>query len=185
MELPFVSRKKYDELVYKLECLLCHATGGKLFKGTYSSPTMQYAVTDYINERCDEAIEYSTRALIEENERLHASYTELTQKCASLIEENEKLTEEIEKLQKALSTDISIVRMCRGSGKTAYLREVGRIKVKAIRDNTVKKMRDRLLEEACKIARVRHADEPNMKSTEVFRLIDQIAKELLEEIDEK
>ena len=96
MELPFVSRKKYNELVYKLECLLCHATGGKLSKSTYSSQTMQCAVIDYINERVD----YLARALIcdefEENERLHASNTELTQKCASLTEENKRLRTELE-----------------------------------------------------------------------------------------
>ena len=54
MRLPFVRRKKYDELVYKLECLLCHATGGKLSKHTYSLNTMTSEVTDYLNSRCDE-----------------------------------------------------------------------------------------------------------------------------------
>lgn len=57
MELPFVSKRKYDEVVLKLECLLCHATGGKLSKHTYTLQKMEYAVTDYIQERCDEAIE--------------------------------------------------------------------------------------------------------------------------------
>ena len=54
MRLPFVRRKKYDELVYKLECLLCHATGGKLSKHTYSLNTMTSEVTDYLNSSCDE-----------------------------------------------------------------------------------------------------------------------------------
>lgn len=57
---------------------------------------------------------------------------------------NEKLTEENERLMKALDTDISIVRVCRGSGKTAYLREVGRIKVDAIKAYTVRQMKERL-----------------------------------------
>lgn len=42
MKLPFVSRKKYeelererDEITYKLECLLCHATGGRYSKAGY------------------------------------------------------------------------------------------------------------------------------------------------------
>ena len=50
MELPFVSRKKYDNVVYKLECLLCHATGGRLSKHTYTLQVMQSAVTDYMQE---------------------------------------------------------------------------------------------------------------------------------------
>lgn len=54
MELPFVSRKKYDELVYKLECLLCHATGGRLSKHTYPLETMENAVTDYMYRRCED-----------------------------------------------------------------------------------------------------------------------------------
>ena len=37
---------------------------------------------------------YEQRKLIEENERLHASCTELTRKCASLTEENERLRAE-------------------------------------------------------------------------------------------
>jgi hypothetical protein len=55
MRFPFVRRKKYDEVVYKLEALLCHATGGKLSNHTYTLQTMESAVTDYIQESCDEA----------------------------------------------------------------------------------------------------------------------------------
>ena len=54
MELPFVSRKKYDELVYKLECLLCHATGSRLSKHTYPLEVMEKAVTDYMYRRCED-----------------------------------------------------------------------------------------------------------------------------------
>lgn len=57
MELPFVSKSKYDEVVCKLECLLYHATGGKLSKHTYTLQAMEYAVTDYIRDRCEDAIE--------------------------------------------------------------------------------------------------------------------------------
>lgn len=53
MEFPFVSKKKYDEVVYKLECLLCHATGGRYSKATYSLNDMCKMVTDYI-DRCIE-----------------------------------------------------------------------------------------------------------------------------------
>jgi hypothetical protein len=55
MRFPFVRRKKYDEVVYKLETLLCHATGGKLSKHTYTLQTMESVVTDYVQECCDEA----------------------------------------------------------------------------------------------------------------------------------
>ena len=37
-----------DELIYKLECLLCHATGNRLSKHTYDLRTMESAVTDYV-----------------------------------------------------------------------------------------------------------------------------------------
>ena len=56
IELPFVSRKKYNELVYKLECLLCHATGGRYSKATYSLPTMCKMVNDHV-DRCIEDAE--------------------------------------------------------------------------------------------------------------------------------
>lgn len=63
MKLPFVRRKKYDkllneyeEVVYKLECLLCHATG-KLSKHTYTLETMEDAVTDHIEDLCNEAVQ--------------------------------------------------------------------------------------------------------------------------------
>ena len=56
MKLPFVSRKQYDEVVYKLECLLCHATGGRYSKATYSLPNMCKMVNDHI-DRCIEDAE--------------------------------------------------------------------------------------------------------------------------------
>lgn len=61
MKLPFVSRKKYDKLmddyeeaIYKLECLLCHATGNKFSKHTYDLRVMEMAVDDYIDDLCNE-----------------------------------------------------------------------------------------------------------------------------------
>lgn len=64
MKLPFVRRKKYDkllneyeEVVYKLECLLCHATGNKLSKHTYTLETMEDVVTDHIEDLCNEAVQ--------------------------------------------------------------------------------------------------------------------------------
>ena len=47
-------KSEVDELIYKLECLLCHATGGKLSKHTYDLRTMETVVTDYIQESYDE-----------------------------------------------------------------------------------------------------------------------------------
>ena len=50
-----IPRVEMDDLIYKLECLLCHATGGKLSYHTYPLATMERAVTDYIQECYDEA----------------------------------------------------------------------------------------------------------------------------------
>lgn len=47
--------KAGEELQYKLECLLCHSTGSKLSKSTYSLRTMEMYVNDYIQECCEEA----------------------------------------------------------------------------------------------------------------------------------
>ena len=70
MILPFVSRKKfdeairmYDEVVYKLECLLCHATGGRYSKSGYQLSDMERMVTDYVESRIEEAVEEATAAL--------------------------------------------------------------------------------------------------------------------------
>ena len=53
------SRKaEVENLIYKLECLLCHATGSKLSKHTYDLKTMETAVTDYVNESYDEGYQY-------------------------------------------------------------------------------------------------------------------------------
>ena len=59
MKIPFVSRKKYDEGVYKLECLLCHATGGRYSKSTYSLEDMCKMVTDYISCRVEDHENYA------------------------------------------------------------------------------------------------------------------------------
>ena len=56
MKLPFVKRKDYEKVVYKLECLLCHATGGKLSKHTYPLLTMESYVDDYVDDCCEEAV---------------------------------------------------------------------------------------------------------------------------------
>lgn len=52
-----VSEGRYNEVVQKLESLLCHATGGIYSKSTYSEEKMLQLVTSYIERRCDEAVE--------------------------------------------------------------------------------------------------------------------------------
>jgi hypothetical protein len=47
---------EYEAIVNKLECLLCHATGGKYSKAGYSWEDMERMVTDYIEECCEEAV---------------------------------------------------------------------------------------------------------------------------------
>ena len=68
-KLPFVSRKKYNNLlkdyedvVYKLETLLCEVTG-KLSKSTYPIDVMLYEARRHTEELVDEAVE---RALKED-----------------------------------------------------------------------------------------------------------------------
>lgn len=46
--------------------------------------------------------------------------------------------------------------------------------------DTVKKMQSKLYEEFLKVARCQREGEPNMRSQEVFPILDQIAKEILE-----
>lgn len=48
--MPADAAPEVEELIYKLECLLCHATGGKLSKHTYDLRTMESVVTDYVND---------------------------------------------------------------------------------------------------------------------------------------
>lgn len=53
-----VPREEVDKLIYKLECLLCHATFGRLSKHTYDLRTMETVVTDCMNETYNEAVAY-------------------------------------------------------------------------------------------------------------------------------
>lgn len=103
--------------------------------------------------------------------------TRLEEAYLKLESENIRLTEENKRLQKALNTDISIVRVSRGSGKTAHLREVGRIKIDAIRADTVRKMQE-ALEQRIHSKLSYHGW--YLKET----VIAEIAKEMLEDTDE-
>ena len=61
MKFPFVRRKHYDAMVYKLECLLCHATGGRYSKSGYRLEDMERMVNDYIEDCVSEAIEENVK----------------------------------------------------------------------------------------------------------------------------
>lgn len=101
---------------------------------------------------------------------------DLDEQALSLIKELTEENERLEKaLNKALNTDISIVRVCsRGSGKTAYLREVGRIKADAIRASAVRDMQKRFNEKVAKLL-----ISPSIQY-QANAFIDRIAKEILE-----
>lgn len=94
MKLPFVSRKKYNKLmddyeeaVYKLECLLCHATGKKFSKHTYDLSEMEMAVDDYIDDLCNEAVQdvkevKHGRWIIERDEKCPKFYSIYCSNCS-------------------------------------------------------------------------------------------------------
>ncbi len=71
MQFPWVSRKKYNEVVGKLERLLCQATGNLLSKSTYPIEVMEEQAMDYVQRRCDEAVE---DYLSEQNELGHCDF---------------------------------------------------------------------------------------------------------------
>ncbi len=66
MQSPFVSRTQYEDVVYKLECLLCYVTGGRLSKASYELRTMETAATVYMNEQIDEERAEAARMAAEE-----------------------------------------------------------------------------------------------------------------------
>ena len=70
--LDLINRQKaeIEELIEKLECLLCHSTDGRLSKHTYSLKTMELEVTDTMNRNYndgyDEAIKEFAEMIIME-----------------------------------------------------------------------------------------------------------------------
>lgn len=114
------------------------------------------------------------KELTDEYETLHGTYTELTRKVEELTGENEKLTAEVERLTEQnnkLRAEVSIKRMFLDVA-------VGGIKRERI--YTVREMHSILYEEFLKVARIQKSGEPNMKSQEVFAILDQTKKEMLE-----
>ena len=63
-------KAEIEELIEKLECLLCHSTDGRLSKHTYSLKTMELEVTDTMNRNYndgyDEAIKEFAEMIIME-----------------------------------------------------------------------------------------------------------------------
>ena len=55
--------KDCEELIYKIEYLLCHATGNKFSKYTYPIGDMVSYVNDYIQDCCNEAVEEAKEAI--------------------------------------------------------------------------------------------------------------------------
>lgn len=87
-------------------------------------------------------------------------------KIKELTEENERLRAEVRKLNiVAENTDAALY---------AFQHFFD------IRADTVREMRSILYEEFLKVARCQKSGEPNMKSQEVFAILDRIAKEMLE-----
>ncbi len=52
-----VPKSEVEKLICKLECLLCHVTGGRLSKHTYDLGTMETVATDCINETYNDGYE--------------------------------------------------------------------------------------------------------------------------------
>ena len=65
-----VPRAEYDEVVAKLECLLCFATGGKLSKHTYLLEVMQSAVEDYVLKSLADDMDDYTRRMFGKIEKI-------------------------------------------------------------------------------------------------------------------
>lgn len=63
-----------EKLTYKLECLLCHATGSKLSKSTYSLRTMEIAVNDEVQQCCEEAKAEAIKEFAEEAKAITYHY---------------------------------------------------------------------------------------------------------------
>ena len=63
--------------------------------------------------------------------------------------------------------------------------EIARLRVDLdnVKADTVRKMQTKLYEDFLKIAKCQTAGEPNMKSQEVFAILEQIAKEMPEDTD--
>ena len=128
------------------------------------------------NKRLTEDNEYLKTQLTATEARYESRKESDLEEVLGLRLRVEELTEENERLRTAPRTDISIVRLSRGNGKTSHIREVARIKMDAVRAEAVRQMKDKLRME------IERFGKPNGFITKetVFWFIDQIAKEMLE-----
>ena len=88
------------------------------------------------------------------------------------VAEQARLTEENERLREILHTDISFVCVSRGSGKTNHLKEVARLRMDEVRAYAVREMHSKIKDRCI---------EGGIYPAFVERVIDQIAKEMLED----
>ena len=104
------------------------------------------------------------KKLISQEEKAGKAYYDLACEVEDLRSENERLRE-------ACNKDISFVRVSRGSGKTNHLREVARLRMDAVRADTVRKMQERITE---------HSTNGYPRKVRLD-VIEKIAKEMMEE----
>lgn len=83
--------KNYEELIYKTECLLCHATGNKFSKYTYTTQEMISFVDDYIQDCCDEAVEEAKETVKSEARKEFAEKIDELLERYSAIHNNAKI----------------------------------------------------------------------------------------------
>lgn len=98
------------------------------------------------------------------------------QKIKELAEDNKAQAETITNLIETIKSVCGV--------KEEYETFIGGLKPKidGIRADTVREMHSILYEEFLKVARCQKSGEPNMKSQEVFAILDQTEKEMLEGI---
>jgi hypothetical protein len=131
------------------------------------------ALIKELTEELDDAKRDTIPKLKRSLERANAMGAEADRMVAELTEENERL-------RAACDKDISIVRVCRGSGKTEHLREVARIRMDAVKADTVRKMQE-LIFDRIDISVEGYSSE-EVKS-DVRDMVYQIAEEMLEGIE--
>ena len=123
-------------------------------------------------------------------QKLKESHENACEECRAefkkLTEENEGLLAQQERLKKRVE-EIALGAKKEVAGWERHYKLFSEIAIetakKTVRADTVRKMQERLYEEFLKVANCQKADEPNMKSQEVFRILDYIAKEMLNGVE--